>query len=407
MRVHEYLKAGWRPSTIALTVSVALVTVTWWQLSDRMADASRTRIGNSLERVLNDAKMRLDAWVYQEQMTATLWAESPDVLRLTQELLQAERSQESLQAAPPQQELRQLLQPVIDAHGYRGFFVISKENESLASMRDSNAGSTNVLAHQAGTLTAVWEGETVVSLPQPSDVALIGQDGMYDDSSPTMFVTAPIRDDGGQVIAALAFRINPFKDFAYIFQQSRIGSSGETYAVNGDGVMISDSRFDRQLKEVGLIRNNLRSLLNVRVSDPGINLTATPANDAIRADQPLTVMASSATAGNSGRNLLGYPDYRGVSVIGVWLWDDKLQMGLTTEIDVDEAYQELWANQAAVSGLVLLSLLLLAGLTMVANYFPNHSVSHRDNRLATSKQPRTLAADFSSEHSTELEHAVS
>ena len=56
-----------------------------------------------------------------------------------------------------------------------------------------------------------------------------------------------------------------------------------------------------------------------------------------RYQQPLTLMAREATLGKSGYSVAGYRDYRGVPVYGAWLWDDKLGIGLTTEIDEAEA----------------------------------------------------------------------
>ena len=37
-------------------------------------------------------------------------------------------------------------------------------------------------------------------------------------------------------------------------------------------------------------------------------------------DRPLTRMASAAIAGESGTDLQGYRDYRGVEVFGAWKW---------------------------------------------------------------------------------------
>ena len=55
-------------------------------------------------------------------------------------------------------------------------------------------------------------------------------------------------------------------------------------------------------------------------------------------DMRLTVMAQSATQGETSFNVEGYRDYRGVPVIGAWRWIDDLDMGITSEIDVAEAY---------------------------------------------------------------------
>lgn len=48
-------------------------------------------------------------------------------------------------------------------------------------------------------------------------------------------------------------------------------------------------------------------------------------------------MAKSAIKGHQGVNVEGYRDYRGQEVLGAWLWDEELGIGLATEIDALEA----------------------------------------------------------------------
>jgi serine/threonine protein kinase len=52
-------------------------------------------------------------------------------------------------------------------------------------------------------------------------------------------------------------------------------------------------------------------------------------------------MAASAVAGNSGVDVQGYRDYRGVPVVGAWTWMPDSHLGVTTEIDSAEAFRPL------------------------------------------------------------------
>jgi signal transduction histidine kinase len=77
-------------------------------------------------------------------------------------------------------------------------------------------------------------------------------------------------------------------------------------------------------------------------------------------------MARSATTGQDGIDLQGYRDYRGVPVVGAWLWDEDLGLGLATEMDINEAYEptrrirnlELYLL-VAVTGVIAVLLLIL------------------------------------------------
>ena len=102
-----------------------------------------------------------------------------------------------------------------------------------------------------------------------------------------------------------------------------------------------------------------KSILTVELRDPGVDMTKGARPVKKRAEQELTVMAKSATAGKAGVNVEGYNDYRGVPVIGAWTWLPDYEFGVATEIDVAEAYAPIYILRRAFWG--LFSLLAAAG----------------------------------------------
>ena len=93
---------------------------------------------------------------------------------------------------------------------------------------------------------------------------------------PTMFVSAPIRDESFQVVGVFALRIDPEQEFSRIMSLGRFGETGETYAFDKDGRMVSESRFDDELVLLGLLpdQENSHSILQLLVRDPGGDITA-------------------------------------------------------------------------------------------------------------------------------------
>ena len=153
---------------------------------------------------------------------------------------------------------------------------------------------------------------------------------------------------------------------------ARAGDSGETYAFNRDGVLITNSRFDSDLKRFGLLPDDdaTRSLLNIQIRDPGVDMTQGQRPAERRRDQPLTRMAAAAVAGESGVDVTGYRDYRGVPVVGAWTWLPEYGMGIATEVDVAEALRPLYSLRGAfgvLTGLLLLTTIGLAGLAFYAS----------------------------------------
>lgn len=158
-----------------------------------------------------------------------------------------------------------------------------------------------------------------------------------------MYACAPVRDESFQVVAVLALQIRPEREFTRILQLGRMGESGETYAFNADGAMVSNSRFDEDLILLGLLPDqpDSRSILSVLVRAPAGNLTTGYRPGIRRAQMPLTRMAADTVEGNSNVDVAGCRDYRGVPMVGAWTWLPAYDIGVTTEIDVTEAFRPL------------------------------------------------------------------
>ena len=158
-----------------------------------------------------------------------------------------------------------------------------------------------------------------------------------------MQVAAPVRTDAGVVLGALALIINPDREFSRILSVARSGESGETYAFDQHGLMISQSRFDEQLHKLGLLdATNSSSALNLRLHDPGGDLTAgfKMARDET-SSRALTRIVAAAVAGGDGVNVRSSRDYRGVPVVGAWRWLPEHGFGVASQIDAAEAYHPL------------------------------------------------------------------
>ena len=68
-----------------------------------------------------------------------------------------------------------------------------------------------------------------------------------------MVTVAPVTDVDGTVMAAFVRVLNPDKDFTRILSVARMGASGDTYAFDAKGFMLSNSRFEEQLKSYNFV----------------------------------------------------------------------------------------------------------------------------------------------------------
>jgi serine/threonine protein kinase len=179
-----------------------------------------------------------------------------------------------------------------------------------------------------------------------------------------MQVAAPVKDSAGQTRGALALIINPDAEFTKILSVARSGDSGETFAFDAAGTLISQSRFDPELQQFGLLNRetNATSALTLSLRDPGGDLTqGFVANT--NAAQPLILMVERAIEGEAGVEIEPFRDYRGVAVVGAWQWLPKYGFGVGTKIDAREAFESLRVVRRVF--LILFLLLILAALVVL------------------------------------------
>ncbi|MEY4691506.1 MAG: hypothetical protein RIT19_1831 [Verrucomicrobiota bacterium] len=188
-----------------------------------------------------------------------------------------------------------------------------------------------------------------------------GPDGPPRGELQVMQILVPVRDAGGEIRGVLAVILRPEDEFTRVLSVARPGGSGETFAFDHEGRLLSQSRFDEQLRQLGILTNapESSSALNLALRDPGGDLTrGFRWSQSDRAQAPLMGLVARALTESNGVQVLPDRDYRGVPVVGAWHWIDEHQFGVVTKIDASEAFQPLrvlrWIFQ------VLMLLILLA-----------------------------------------------
>jgi len=366
-------------SVIGLVIFSVVVA---WVILNKIEGQSRQDVRVALHTIIQTTQEALHNGVLKRLTEVTSWSLSPELQRLVKLQLKVPRNPQALLESSTLTTMRELLQPVMEEKGYVGFFVIAPDGTSIASMRDANVGTPNLLLAHKNFLPLTFEGNVLTSQLLPSDVPLPDALGNMAKNQPTMFVGAPVRE-GGTTLAVLTFRVDPVADFSSTTRLGRMGETGETYAFNKAGKMITESRFEKQLREVGMLAPGMRSILNVEVRDPGGNLLEGFRPKLPSSERPLTHMAQQAIKGGArdsltsvdlygptehqglvGDNLDGYRDYRGVPVVGAWVWNEELGFGLTTEIDQLEAYRTYHTARWALMVGLALTVALSLGLTI-------------------------------------------
>jgi serine/threonine protein kinase len=298
-------------------------------------------------RTLNDVeRSMLETWLHVQETNAQSLANDSQVRELVVELMGGKPIAGGDSPAVHDEavlgaRLARELSPGMTAHNFVSYFLADREQRVVASSNLELIGQT--FPEYETFLRRALEGQVTVSPPFPSVGIMKDDRGKMRTGVPTMFACAPVLDANLQVVAAVGFRIRPEREFTQILQLGRVGDTGETYAIDKTGMLISSSRFEESLILLGLLPDTegAQSILNVSVRNPGGDLTAGYRPKLRRAELPLTKAAAAAVEGTAAIDVDGYNDYRGVPVVGAWQWLPKYEMGIITEIDHAEAYRPL------------------------------------------------------------------
>ena len=117
-------------------------------------------------------------------------------------------------------------------------------------------------------LDAVFDGKTILVSPFAPERNEAFGSGVGPPQA-VMFFAAPMLTGAAQPAAVLGFRVPIARDFTRILSIARLGNTGETYAFDADGRLLSESRFEDHLQAAGLLKPGLKSTLNVEIRDPG------------------------------------------------------------------------------------------------------------------------------------------
>jgi hypothetical protein len=329
----------------------------------RIYEAIRTELAAHLRMVLNGNVAALKFWFQEQQYDAKALAADVRIQGAIQELVSAAKppAGAAVQVDPlPASTLQLYLRPLLESQGYTDFVVVGKDGRILASLSQTLVGQTAPGVYTP-FLRKALAGELTVCPPFPAEVPLPGASGDLPAGTPTMFVAAPVWNSSHEVIAVLALRMDPWKDFSQIFSVAQGGRTADGYAFNGSGLMLTPGRFEAELRSLGLIpdRDDATAVLNLRLRDPGRDLHTGSRSSQPRQELRLTRAASEATAGQSGSDVRGYRDYRGVVVVGAWTWLPDYEMGVVIEVAFDEAYRPVYILRQAF--LTLFGLLVLSG----------------------------------------------
>lgn len=182
------------------------------------------------------------------------------------------------------------------------------------------------------------------------------------------FFVAPIKDKQGNSSTLLIATILAKDLFGDIFDKATVGNTGKTYAVTNAAEILStiDIVTEKQMSNVAL-----------KAYTPSKN---SPNRTALE-QANLTVAAESLSNYINGLQTAGYEDFTGVNVLGAWLWDNELNLGIITEVDESEALAAFRISQNLVYIVLGMTIVLSFSLMLIIAW-----IGERANRKLLNAQ---------------------
>ncbi len=358
-----------KPSTLPRTILVSLVVLfigLALLAGETVERRSRDTAADLLDSRLQAIRHSIILWTDDEQLKAESWAAAPGLANLTRAIAAVaaggHASAAALRALPEARDIERILGTVVRAYHLGGYTIFDTTGRVIAGSKGESIDSV-ILPWQNGPYKRVVAGETVMSRPYLSVNPIPDENGNMRAGVPTMWVATPIHDEHGKLVGALALRLRPEGQLRRLLTSNRQGQTAESYLFSRDGLMVTESRFDAQLRQIGMIAPDTMSTsaLHIQVRDPGGDVSTGFKPTVAEKDRPLTYAAQRALSGETGITVSPYHDYRGRDVVGAWTWIPQLDVGLIYEMDDGEALALVMVLRRVLLAMILI---LIAAVVM-------------------------------------------
>ncbi|KKO21087.1 MAG: PAS domain S-box protein [Candidatus Brocadia sp.] len=240
-------------------------------------------------------------------------------------------------------KLNEHLEMVKSEYGYKAVRITSRDGTVLVATERGCVGS-NVMNDDY--CREALNGNVFLSKIQYL-VSGERKNKQSDGNVPVMFLSAPLLDSSNRITGAAVFTVDTLP-LTEIMKSAKLGKTGETFLINREGCMLTESPFAGEIRKAGLVQQG--TALALRVINPYTG--------------KLTEGVQRCLSGNDGYDADGYKNYDGRKVLGAWRWIPEYDCGLLAQIDIREGY-----GAARSLKMFVLSMLLVLAFPLILTAF--------------------------------------
>jgi serine/threonine-protein kinase len=284
-----------------LVVSALLLALGYWTY--RQVEGSLRELRAAALTSMLEAEVRtLGIWIENHKTDIRRVARDAQVRENVEALVRiASRPGAAAQDycnAPARRPLVAQLTTLLEEEGAVSFNAIDASRRIVASRFREYCGLQVKEAAFVRDLEPVFRGETQFVRPYVEQERLEGAPPKLPLDRPLLWIETPVQAASGEIVAALGFGEYADGRFAAILAAGSTGETGEAYAFDRTGNLLSGGRFG----------------------------------------SGVTPLAARAAKDAEGVVLDPYPSYHGGRVIGAWRWVPQYDLGVAVEMGATEAY---------------------------------------------------------------------
>jgi diguanylate cyclase (GGDEF)-like protein len=341
---------------------------------------TRAVAGQSLDAVLKSTERGLFEWFDARRTEAQGLAKDEIIQESTRQLVALPRLAETLRHHAAQTSFRHTVEYWLKTGSYVGASIVSEDGFVLASTRDLSIGETATgMNLSKERIFDALNGKTVYAAQAGRSISTDEPGASESSNTPELRLLTPIESNRLPIQAVLILNVKLSDRFTAVLHAGRFGNTGEIYAFDRGGHLLTSTRFDALFSRFRVDDPSKAMVLGRELRIPPSTTMSRTALKTSIGSWPTTRLATQAVQEGRGSDLLGYRNFLGQRVLGAWSFQDELEMGLGVEIDENEALAQNRENRW-----VLMALFSMFAITAFVLTLKAHALSKRLYRLASS-----------------------
>lgn len=313
---------------------------------------------HDLKAINQGCVLAVETWRDDVELRALYLARNPDIVSLASAAVTESTTDDTRLAdnalLPDFQSAVESLKLGNDADDVTGVVIADRDGRILVPAEEDSSVVWDTHDHY----TVFQLKRAVVSRLQSSrDVRSATVVERNSNSTAQICAAGPIAGADGTVVAAVVVVIDPSVRFDRYFESARFGESGETFAFDEQGRLLTPARFASARADDSVSDAPVGAASNESLRVPGevedVGPTVT--------ELPLKMNDTGRVSDNSGPHVDGYHDYGNVEVVGSWIWLKQAGFGIATQVEANEAYASLIAYRNGLSWGAILAIAIFGG----------------------------------------------